>query len=258
VERNAAAAEKTEAQAHVKAKITLKMIFQAIFTNRILLVIFLFMILQQAYYFLIQMTSTYLFKYYFNAFQYYGIFTTAFNFPAVGGVVAGVIWRNYLKDLKKAFVTAGIAHVAMLGIITLLFRSLTWWSFAALIGVAQFFAGMCEAYYLPMFGIAADWGALKSGKRQDGLIMSTYTMSISIGMNISTLLRTFLLAQVGYNAKLYVTGVKPSFAVLQMLANMNSLIPFILSALCIAIIAFFYNVNEEKHKEIIAQLRNIK
>ena len=75
-----------------------------------------------------------------------------------------------------------------------------------------------------MFAISADMGAVKTGKRQDALIMSTYTMSISIGMNLSTFIRTFLLKKVDYNAAAYASGIEPTAEVKQMLINMNSLI----------------------------------
>lgn len=235
-------------------KITLKKMFKVIFQNRILLTIFSFMIIQNGYYFLIQISSTYLFKYVFNSFEYYGIFTTAFNFAAVGGAAFGVWLNKRLDDLKKSFLLAGAAHIVCLLIAACFFKYLQWWSFCIIIACAQFFEGTFEAYYLPIFGIAADAGAVKTGKRQDALIMSTYTMSITIGLNLSTLIRTYLLNKVGYDAAAYNQGITPTIEVKNMLANMNTIIPACMAVIAMLIIYFGFNLTKKDQEDLIKQL----
>lgn len=254
VEKNAAAEAITFKKKHNGKMFSFKVMYEALLQNRSLAGIFVYMILTQAAGFLVQFVSIYLFKYYYHAFAYHGIFTSAYNMAAVGGVVVGVLWRKYLKDTKKAFVSAGCAQI--LGLVGLVFAVNTgvWWLFVIAAAVENFFFGMCEAYYLPMFGIAADYATYKTGQRQDALIMSFYTMSVSIGLNLQTLIKSFLLTRCGYDAKAYAAGAEPTELVLKTLRSMNALIPLILTVLGVLVIYFVCDINEKKHDEIIREL----
>ncbi|MFZ7131822.1 MAG: MFS transporter [Eubacteriales bacterium] len=241
-----------------KKKIPLTVVFKTVFTNKALLAMFSFMSIHKTYYFFHLMTAAYFFQYYFQDFGKLGLFMSAFNLSAVVGVMFGGVWIKIFKDSKRGFVASGICHIIFLGIITLTMKSLTANTFIILICGSSFFAGLLEAFIMPLFAGAADWGAWKSGKRQDGITMSIYSITITTGVLVSTIIRTFIMERAGYNAAAYAAGEVPTTAVLNMLASMQSTLPFILSIICIAIVAFFYPLNDAKLAKIRSEMKSGK
>ncbi|MPW26151.1 MFS transporter [Alkalibaculum sp. M08DMB] len=253
VEREAMEEEIT--QEGKKKKIPMTVVLKTVFTNKALLTMFSFMAIHKTYYFFHLNTAAYFFQYYFKDFGKLALFMAAFNLSAVVGVMFGGLWIKAFKDSKRGFVASGICHIIFLGIITFTMKSLSANAFIILICGSSFFAGLLEAFIMPLFAGAADWGAWKYGKRQDGITMSIYSITITTGVLVSTVIRTFLMDRAGYDAAAYAAGEAPSAVVLNTLASMQSTLPFILSIICIAIVAFFYPLNDSKLAEIRDEMK---
>lgn len=228
-------------------------ILEAVFTNRAVLAVTVAMIAYKAFTFMYSMSGIYVFRYYFGNFAAYGPYSTVFNLCCIGGVFVGVYWRKLWKDTKKAFVIAISLHLATILVICLTFSRLTPLTFTILIGVAQFFAGLYDAYFVPMFAAGADYGEYKTGKRADGLTMAIYTMGVTFGSTVNTAIRTAILSKTGYDAAAYKAGEAVSAAVKGGLANLMTWIPLCICAVCLLAILLFYPLSDKKHAEIIAE-----
>lgn len=200
------------------------------------------------------MSGIYIFKYNFNNFEQFGIFTTVYNLMAIIGVLFGKTWLKIFKDTKRSLVTSGLVHIFFMAIIAFTMKNLSSTAFIMLVGCSSFFSGLFEAYIMPMFAGASDWGAYTTGQRQDGLIMSIYGMSVTVGISLSTIIRTYMMESAGYNAAAYVNGIAPPQAVLDAFSNMMSIIPLVLGIVCILIVQFFYPLNDKKLAEIREKL----
>lgn len=229
-------------------------VFKAIFKNRALLSMFAFLAIHKAYYFLYLMSGIYLFKYNFNNFAQFGIFTTVYNLMAIIGVLFGKSWLKIFKDTKRSLVTSGVVHIFFMAIIAITMKNLSSTGFIILVGCSSFFSGLFEAYIMPMFAGASDWGAFTTGQRQDGLIMSIYGMSVTVGISLSTIIRTYLMESAGYNAAAYVNGVMPPQIVLDNFNIMFSIVPLVLGIVCILIVQLFYPLNDKRLAEIRKEL----
>lgn len=249
-----AIAAKTAATSQRKPKVPLKVVVKGLLTNRALLVMFLFMIIYKTFYFFQVMSATYFFKYVVKDFGSLGIFMLAFNLSAVVGVICGLFWVKIFKDSKKAFVAGGVVQIIILLIATLTFNNLTTGMFIAVISCSSFFGGILETYIMPMFAASADYGAWKTGERTDGLSMSLFSVSVRIGMTLSTFVRTALLATAGYNAATYVNGVGPSQDVINTLINLQTVLPLVLAVVSIGLVAVLYPLNDKKLARIKAEI----
>lgn len=252
-ERNAI--EQCAARGPSNKKAIFSDVFKAIFKNRALLSMFGFLAIHKAYYFLYLMSGIYLFRYNYNNFEQFGIFTTVYNLMAIIGVLFGKPWLKTFKDTKRSLVAAGVAHIFFMAIIAFTMKSLSSTGFIILVGCSSFFSGLFEAYIMPMFAGASDWGAYTTGQRQDGLIMSIYGMSVTVGISLSTIIRTYLMESAGYNAAAYVNGIAPPQIVLDNFNIMLSIVPLVLGIVCILIVQFFYPLNDKKLAEIRSELK---
>lgn len=249
-----AIAEKNIGASKKKPKVPLSVVLKGLITNRALLVMFLFLTIHKMYYFFQVMSATYFFKYVAQDFSYMGTFMLAFNLCAILGAVFGVVWVKIFKDSKKAFVAGGIAHIIILLIATLIFKHLSTAMFVVIISVASFFGGVIEAYLMPMFAAAADYGTWRTGEKADGLNMSIYSVSIRVGMTFSVMIRTTLLAAAGYNAAKYADGALPSAEVIKTLINLQTVLPLTLAIVCFGLVAFFYPLNDNKLAKIRTEI----
>ena len=166
------------------------------------------------------------------------------------GTMLGMFWMKIFKDTKRSFVVAGFIHVAILGIATVVLSRLSTMQFIVIMSASSFFTGLMEAYILPLFAAASDYGVWKSGARADGLNMSAYSVALRVGTTLSTTIRVAILAGVGYNAKAYDAGEAVPKAVLTQLGNFHTLYPFILAIICVGLVALLYPISDKKLKEI--------
>jgi Na+/melibiose symporter-like transporter len=250
-----AAAKENEERKQKKEPVKAGKILQAVFANRAVLAVTFSMIFYKAFSFILSLSAMYVFRYYFMNFAAFGLYSTVFNLTCIGGVCVGVYWRKFFKDTKKAFIVAGCLQIIMFVIIAVSFKSLNAFTYTVLVGISEFFAGLYDAYFVPMFAAGADFGEYKTGKRADGLTMAIYTMSVTFGSTINTAIRTAVLSKAGYNAAAYAKGAAPTAEVKTALAGLVTYIPLVLCVLCIACIAFIYPLSDKKHGEIMAEIK---
>lgn len=248
VERNAMRKAKG-----AKKSMPLPVMLKNVVTNRPLLGMFLFMGLHKSYYFIYTGCAVYMFKYVFNDFSKMGIFMTLFNLTAIIGVTLGPIWKKIFKETKRCFVSCMLAHVAVLIVIALTFKSLPLMGFMVLFAISSLFMGMLENYILPMFAASSDYGAWKSGERSDGLTMSIYSLTIKTGTLISTTIRTAVLVAAGLDAITAGGPVTDHFV--NSLSTFWTMGPVVLSLLSLASLVFIFNLNDERIKLINEDLK---
>lgn len=248
IEREAAQeAEKTKKQAT-----SVLAILKAVFANKAVLGVTFAMIFYKAFSFMLSMSVTYVFKYYFVNFAAFGIYQTTFNLACIGGVCVGVFWRKLWKDTKKAFLAGSILQLAMLVVLCFIFKNLTTLTFTVYIGIMEFFAGLYDAYFVPMFAAGADYGEYTTGKRADGLTMAIYTMGVTFGSSVNTAIRTAVLDKAGYDAKALTADPSSASEALKAgLASLVTWIPAILCAAMIVCILVLYPLSDKKHAEIV-------
>ncbi|MCR4429514.1 MAG: MFS transporter [Tepidanaerobacteraceae bacterium] len=249
IEREAIAA-KGEIQAKKKRQVPLSTILKGVVMNKALLTVFLFLSIHKIYYFFQLLTASYFFKYVANNFSALGTYMLLYNLSAVVGAMFGVVWLKIFKDSKRSFIAAGMVHIAVLGVLRLFFTNFSTGAFIALVAVASFFAGVIEAYLMPMFAAAADWALWKTGERTDAITMAVYSLSVRVGLTLSTLIRTSILAVAGYNGAAYAKGAVPTQKVINTLINLQSLYPFLLAVIAFAIVLIFYPLNDKKIAKI--------
>ncbi len=236
-----------------KKGVSASVMFRNVFTNRPLLGMFLFMGLHKSYYFIYTGCAVYMFKYVFGNFSKMSIFMTLFNLTAIVGVILGPIWKKIFKETKRCFVACMLAHVAVLVVIALTFKTLPLMAFMALFGLSSLFMGMLENYVLPMFAASADYGAWKTGERSDGLTMSIYALTIKTGTLVSTTLRTAVLVAAGLD------GITAGGPVTERFVNYMSAYwtwgPVALALLSLSSLLFIFNLNDERIKWINDDLK---
>lgn len=248
VERNAMRKAKG-----VKKSMPLLVMLKNVVTNRPLLGMFLFMGLHKSYYFIYTGCAVYMFKYVFNDPSKMSIFMTLFNLTAIVGVTLGPIWKKIFKETKRCFVACMLAHVAVLLVIALTFKSLPLMGFMILFAISSLFMGMLENYVLPMFAAASDYGAWKSGERADGLTMSIYSLTIKTGTLVSTTIRTAVLVAAGLDA--ITAGGPVTDYFVNSLSTFWTMGPVVLSLLSLAALVFIFNLNDERIRLINEDLK---
>ena len=236
VERNAIARSRT-ATGEKKKNIPLSTMFKTVFTNKALLSMFAFMAIHKGYYFIYVTCATYIFTYVFGDFSYMATFMVVFNLAAIIGVMFGPLWKKIFKETKRCFLMCMITHVVVVGILALTFKSLTAYSFIAIVAVSSFFMGMLENYIMPMFAAASDYGAWKTGNRLDGITMSIYSLTITSGVLIATFIRSGVLMAVNLDA--VTAGGEVTAAFVGGLGNLFSWIPFVMAILSLVFVIIF-------------------
>ena len=242
--------------AAAKQRVPLSLVFKTVITNKALLAIFSCLTIHKVYYFFQVLTASYYFRYVIGDLARLGFFMTAFNLSAVlGSIFGGAVWIKIFKDSKRSFVAAGVTHLIFLAILTVIIRSASVTVFLLLVALASFFAGVIEAYLMPLFAAAADWHAWKTGERSDGLTMSTFNLSVVLGSTLSTIIRTAMLAGVGYDAAAYAQGAAPSEAVLNLFRNFQTLYPLLFGIVAFGIVQLFYPITDKKLAKIQEEIK---
>lgn len=247
--------EQKNAAAGKKRKMSTVAIFKSVFTNRALLAMFAFFAIYQLLVFTQSMTASYLFRYYFESFEKVSIYQSVRTFCTAGGTLLGIFWYRLIKDMKRAFISANVGLIVTIASLYFLIP----YGAAAFIAVTflqNLFCGIIASLLLPMFAAASDYGTYKTGVRADGLNMSAYTLAIKVGIALSATFRTAVLANAGYDAKLYVDGVKPAQEVLNALFNLQSLYPLIFAVAALAIVCLLYPISDKKLAEMRAEMAN--
>ncbi|MFZ7130847.1 MAG: MFS transporter [Eubacteriales bacterium] len=256
VERNAIA-ESFEASGIKKKKLPLPLLIKAIFTNRALLGMYLFMAIHKTYYFIWVTCAAYILKYVFGDFSQMSLFMTMFNFTAIIGVMFGPGWSKIFKETKKSFVSCMIVHTAILVITAVFFKNLSIGVYLVFFGAGSFFAGMLENYIMPMFAASADYGAWKTGSRIDGMTMSIYSLTITSGTLFATIIRTAVLNAMNYDAAVAIVdsgGAVPT-EVFNGLSTLFTVFPAGLAIVSLLCLIFIMPLTDDKLAKINGDLK---
>ena len=130
-----------------------------------------------------------------------------------------------------------LTHVVLQLVIALSFKSLSVPAYLGLFGASSFFMGMLENYIMPMFAASADYGAWKTGNRLDGISMSIYSLTITTGVLLATIIRTAVLNKIGLDAVVAGGAITAAFS--NGLTNLFTWIPFAMSVISLGFIALF-------------------
>ncbi len=230
--------------------------FQGIMTNRALLVMFLVFTTIKVFDLGFQTNgASYFWKYYMKDFKSMSTFMTFRSLSHAIGASFGLIWLRALKDSKRAFFAAGLLDIGVLGAASLLLGKLSAMNYILLMSTGQFFRGLEEAYVLPFFAAACDWGTLKTGVRAEGLNMSVYSLTLTVAGLIGTTFTTAVLRSVGYNPAAYAKGAVPAQAVVSQIGRIAVWYPFILAIVAFTLFILFYPIDDKRLKEIKDELR---
>ena len=236
VEREAVARSRS-ADGAKKKNIPLSKMLSTLITNKALLCMFFFMAIHKSYYFIYVTCATYIYTYVYGDFGLMGTFMVVFNLAAIIGVAFGPLWRKVFKETKRCFFMCMLTHVIVMLILALFFTSMGAYAWMAIFSVSSFFMGMLENYIMPMFAASSDYGAWKSGERLDGVTMSIYSLTVTTGTLVATIIRTAVLNRVGLDAVVAGAAVTESF--LSGLGLLFSWIPFAMSVVSLLFVVLF-------------------
>jgi glycoside/pentoside/hexuronide:cation symporter, GPH family len=122
-----------------------------------------------------------------------------------------------------------------------------------LIFIFQFFGsitgGPISALLWVLYADTADYSEWKTGRRATGLVFSASIMSNKIGWAIGSMLAAFILDQTGF-----VANVVQNIDVQNGLKAMMSIIPVVVGAIALILLAFMYNLDEKTMATVKADL----
>lgn len=218
---------------------------KGIFTNPYLLVCFISLVSSKIFFFHIS-GAAYFWSYYMNDFVSLSKFMTVFSLAAIIGALLVPAAMKIFKDTKRTYVASMVMQAVFYAIsIGVVSETNTVGTIAVLSG-ASFFNGISDSLILSLFAGATDYAMWKTGTESVGLTMSTYSISVTAGVLLSTILRTSLLANAGFDSAALKAGAEVPVAVRAALRNMNTIIPLVLSIGISLLVAFGYRLNDKK------------
>ena len=219
---------------------------KAIFTNRAMLVMFLAMTASKMAFFWHIMGGAFFWRFYMGNFGMFAMWNLFIGLGAMFGVLLLPAFRKMFKDTKSAYLAAfalqGLCYLISIFVVSPSNPVGT----IAIITAALFFNSIPDGLILPMFGIAAEYTALKSGERDYGLAMSIYSLSIRVGSVGGLSIRMALLMAAGFNTGRLAAGEAAPEAVMSVFKNYMTLWPCLLVAFIILIVAFLNPLNDAK------------
>ena len=100
-----------------------------------------------------------------------------------------------------------------------------------------------------MYADTADYSEWKTGRRATGLVFSASIMSNKLGWAFGSMIAAFILASTGF-----VANVTQNIGTLNGLKAMMSIIPIIPGVIALAILIFFYKLDEPIMKKVKEEL----
>ena len=110
------------------------------------------------------------------------------------------------KDTKRSYVFTMFVQAGLYAVSLLIVSPENTVGTIAILSAASFFNGISDGFILPLFGQATDYNVWKTGNKDYGLAMSTYSISIRAGNVASITIRTSLLAAAGFNSKAWLVA----------------------------------------------------
>ncbi len=115
--------------------------------------------------------------------------------------------------------------------------------------VGSLAGGPISALLWVLYADTADYSEWKTGRRATGLVFSASIMSNKLGWTIGTVVAGFILAATGFQP-----NVAQNESVRSGLKAMMSVIPFVAGIATLAILVFFYKLDEPLMKKVKAEL----
>ncbi len=109
--------------------------------------------------------------------------------------------------------------------------------------------GPISALLWVMYADTADYSEWKTGRRATGLVFSASIMSNKLGWAFGSMIAAFILASTGF-----IANATQNAGTLFGIKAMMSIYPIIAGVVALAILIFFYNLDEEKMKVVQADL----
>ncbi len=227
VEKDAMKQAAVEKAAGKKQGATIVDTLKGIFANRHMLCAFFAFGLTKLYYFSFLTGGSYTFRYYFENFSLFAVFSTGCTLLAIIGAFGTPFLRKIFKDVKYTFAASiGIQAVLMLAAL-FVYRADRPWPSMIIIFATFFFNGVSDTMSMPLFVGASDWANWKYKTNDVGLTMAIWGLAMNVGSLANTWIRTWVLNAGGFNAKaLAVKGAVIPAALKQTLWLYNTVIPF--------------------------------
>ena len=227
---------------------------KGIFTNRALLVMFIAMAGSKVFFFFHITGASYFWRYYMDNFAMLSIFNTVFSLSAIIGALLMPFFRKFLKDTKRSYVVAMLIQTGFYCISLFVVSPENPIGTIAVLSAASFFNGITDGFVLPLFGQATDYNVWKTGNKDYGLTMSTYSISIRAGNVSSIAIRTSLLAAAGFSSSALAAGAAVPKAVKSVLYNINTIYPLIISLAITLLVLFVNPLNDKKAAQYRAEI----
>jgi sugar (glycoside-pentoside-hexuronide) transporter len=229
------------------AKVSFKLQFKAFTTNKPMLIIAGAFLLQGTSVTFRMTAAAYYFNYVVKDMNYYSIYNLLVAGVNIVGSLTAINLYRLVKDKTKAL---GLILVGtVLALVGMYFTSAPSASFFILAALSGYSNGAIPSLTYSMLAEAVDYTHYKDGLRIDGFMAATASFAFKCGMAFAGAMAGFLL-----NATGYVANARQTTGALQGISFMMTLIPaLLLAVMCLLILV--YPLNEKKHNEIMAVLR---
>ena len=244
------------AQAKAAKKPGLKATLAGIFTNPYLLVCFLALMLSKIFFFFHITGASFFWRYYMGNMKAMSGYMSLFSLAAITGALLVPLAVKIMKDTKMAVVAGFLVQTVFYVFSLFIVKDTNVTGTIAVLCGASFFNGITDSLILSLFAGATDWARWKTGTESVGLTMSTYTVSVRVGLLLSTILRTSLLAKAGFDSKAIADGAAIPDAVKTALRNINTIYPLIITIVIALLVFFGYRLSDKqinKMREEIAE-----
>ena len=192
--------------------------------------------------------NAYLFKDYF---QQPGLMSVAGLLPMVGTFLAiPVTGKLVAKFGKKNIATfTGIISIAAYAVMVF-FPSKNPWVYIALSTVSGFGTALYGMIVWALVGDVIDYQEYLSGKREEGIVYATYSLSRKLVQAIVGSIGGFALAAIGYQSGAATQAPHVAESI-RTIVTVVPLIGFIFGTICVK---FVYNLTDKKLKEVTEEL----
>jgi len=179
------------------------------------------------------------------------ILASAFNTVGQALSLVGVFlvpWFSKLLGRKKAVIVLFVVAIICTGSYFFLSPSNVMWIFI-LQGIGSITGGPISTLLWVMYADTADYSEWKTGRRATGLVFSASIMSNKLGWAIGSMIAGLILATTGFTP-----NVVQNANVLTGLKSMMSIIPVVAGVIALAILVFFYKLDEPLMEKVKAEL----
>ena len=159
-----------------------------------------------------------------------------------------VPWFAKLVGRKQALLSLLIVSLVST-VVFFFFQPDDLWLIFGFQAIGSLAGGPISALLWVLYADTADYSEWKTGRRATGLVFSASIMSNKLGWTIGTVVAGFILAATGF-----APNVAQNEAVRSGLKAMMSVIPFVAGVVTLAILVFFYKLDEPLMMQVKAEL----